>query len=79
MPGLELKDPKNFKPEEIILALEKFAGLASALKSKLVSACIKAVLFDEDVTTRELEMMRSICTTMEVPMPPVLSNKEESK
>ena len=80
LPGLQLQNPKTFKPEYIISALEKFADLSPALKGKLVSAGIKAVLFDDDVTIRELEVMRSVCTVMDVPMPPVLIDidKEES-
>ncbi len=76
LPGLKLKDPRTFKPEEIVTALEKFANLSPVLKTKLVAACIEAVLFDDKATTRELEMMRSVCAAMEVPVPPVLSGGE---
>jgi len=76
LPGLVLQDPKTFKPSRIIEALETFADLSPALKSQLVSACLKAVLFDDDVTIRELEVMRSICTVMNVPVPPVLIDNE---
>ena len=75
LPSLALQQPESFRPDEIISALEKFSGLSPALKGKLVLACITAVLFDEEVTTSELELMRSICTTMDVPMPPVLVDK----
>jgi hypothetical protein len=72
LPDLELQNPRTFKPENIISALDKFNGLTPPLKGLLVAACIKAVLFDDDVSIRELELMRGLCTVMEVPMPPVL-------
>ncbi|MCW8963255.1 MAG: M48 family metallopeptidase [Gammaproteobacteria bacterium] len=75
LPNLQLQNPKTFKPDNIISALDKFNGLSPSLKGVLVTACIQAVLFDEDVTTRELEVMRSVCTVMEVPMPPVLMDQ----
>lgn len=76
--GLELQDPRTFKPEEIIQALEKFALLSPELKKSLVAACLKAVLHDGDVSVRELEVMRSVCTVMDVPVPPVLTDKDGS-
>ncbi len=75
---LELQDLRTFKPEEIIQALEKFALLSPELKKCLVAACLKAVLHDGDVSVRELEVMRSVCTTMDVPVPPVLTDKDGS-
>ena len=76
IPDLQMSDPRSFKPEEIIQALEKFALLSSEQKGKLVAACLKSVLHDDEVSTRELEVMRSVCTAMDVPVPPVLTDKD---
>ena len=73
--GLTLLDPTSFDPEQVIQMMEKFAYLSPVLKSSLVSALIKAVLHDNDVSTRELEVMRSVCAAMDVPVPPVLNDK----
>lgn len=73
---LELSDPRTFKPEKIIEALEVFALLSPELKGRLVEALLKAVLHDEQVSVRELEVMRSVCTAMDVPVPPVLTEQD---
>lgn len=74
--GLQLMDPATFDPEQVIQDMEKFAYLSPALKSSLVSTLIKAVLHDDNVSIRELEVMRAVCAVMDVPVPPVLSDKE---
>jgi Zn-dependent protease with chaperone function len=76
LPDLQMSDPKSFRPEEIIQALEKFALLSPDEKGKLVASCLKSVLHDDEVSTRELEVMRSVCTVMDVPVPPVLTDKD---
>ena len=60
-----------------IAAMEKLTGLSPQLKQKLVNACISAVLADDHASTRELEVTRSLCATMDVPMPPVLTGQDK--
>lgn len=79
LPGLVLLDPETFKSEVIISTLGKFAELSPLLKGKLVSACMRAVLFDDNVSIHELEVMRSVCTVMNIPVPPVLIDKTKVK
>jgi len=70
--GLNLVELKRFNPDDLVLAMEKFVAMSPALKERLTAACIAAVMADETVTIKELEVMRGLCASMEVPMPPVL-------
>lgn len=73
LPDLNLVELKEFNADDLVSAMEKFAVMSPALKERLTAACIVAVMADEMVSIKELEVMRGLCASMEVPMPPVLA------
>lgn len=73
LPPVTLQQPEQCEPDALIHALQKLALTTPALKGQIVSACMTAVMADEKATQRELEVMRAVCATMGVPVPPVLA------
>ncbi|TNF92092.1 MAG: hypothetical protein EP297_14020 [Gammaproteobacteria bacterium] len=75
---VQIRDIRKLDPNDLIVAMEKFSEMKPALKKRLTSACVAAVMADEHVTIRELEVMRSLCAVMDVPMPPVVTEQSGS-
>lgn len=63
---------KNW-PDDLRRALAALNQLKPAAKQELVKAWLTTVLYDQQATTHELEMLRAYCATIHVPMPPLAS------
>ena len=48
-------------------------GLNSAGRKSLVEAVAKTIAYDDRLTLREAELLRTICATLDCPLPPVIS------
>jgi hypothetical protein len=53
-------------------SLRAFAGSGSAMKRRLVDACVACVAADGQTTVEEAELLRAVCASIGAPMPPVL-------
>ncbi len=53
-------------------SLRAFAGSGTAMKRRLVDACMACVAADGLTTVEEAELLRAVCASIGVPMPPVL-------
>ena len=71
LPDLVIGNMRDFEPHAFVAALEKFNLTPAAMKSQLLRACLKAVMHDGRASTSELEVVRGICATMDVPVPPI--------
>ncbi len=56
-------------------AISNFAASSPAVKKTILDACAYCVLFDQTVTTKEAELLRAIAYALNLPVPPVLTNK----
>jgi Zn-dependent protease with chaperone function len=54
-------------------ALDVLRGLNSAGRKSLVEAVAKTIAYDDRLTLREAELLRTICATLDCPLPPVIS------
>jgi hypothetical protein len=52
-------------------ALRALAQSGPAFKRRVVDACVAAVVADGRTTVEEAELMRAVCASIGVPMPPV--------
>ncbi len=69
--GLEFVTVKSFKLNTLNYALDKLAQLKPLVKPQLLKACMAVALYNESLTTREFELVRTISTCLDCPMPPV--------
>jgi Zn-dependent protease with chaperone function len=58
-------------------ALRSLNKAVPDVKRQVVVACASCVLADEQVTVRELEVLRAICDRLDCPMPPLLVGEVE--
>ena len=59
-------------------AISNFAASAPGVKKTILDACAYCVLFDQVVTVNEAELLRAIAYALNLPVPPLLMNKEGS-
>jgi Zn-dependent protease with chaperone function len=60
--------------DEALRALNK---AVPDVKRRVVVACASCILADDQVTVRELEVLRAICDRLDCPMPPLLAGEVE--
>jgi Zn-dependent protease with chaperone function len=53
-------------------ALQELNKAVPAVKRQVVVACASCILADDQVTVREVEVLRAICDRLDCPMPPLL-------
>ncbi|MCP4489469.1 MAG: M48 family metallopeptidase [Gammaproteobacteria bacterium] len=71
---LEFVTLESFKIDTLNHALDKLTQLKPLVKPQLLKACMAVILHNEKVTTRETELLRTISTCLDCPMPPVPAN-----
>jgi Zn-dependent protease with chaperone function len=54
-------------------ALDVLGGLNSAGRKSLVEAVGRTIAYDDRLTLREAELLRTICAVLECPLPPIIS------
>ena len=52
-------------------ALDKLAQLKPLVKPRLLKACVAIILQDGKTTTKGIELVRTISTCLDCPMPPI--------
>lgn len=71
MEKLQLLPRKGFKLESLNRALDQLMRLKPLSKPRLLKACVAIILEDGKTTTRGIELVRTISTCLDCPMPPL--------
>jgi len=69
--NLSIPDRQNFKLESLNRALDNLMRLRPLVKPRLLKACVEIILHDGKTTTRGIELVRTISTCLDCPMPPI--------
>ena len=72
--GIELLNMfarKDIKLESLNRALDQLAQLKPLVKPRLLKACVAVILQDGQTTTKGIELVRTISTCLDCPMPPI--------
>ena len=62
---------EDIKLDALNHSLDKLAQLKPLVKPRLLKACVSIILQDGKTTTRGIELVRTISTCLDCPMPPV--------
>ncbi len=68
---LEFVTLEHFKLATLNRALDKLAQLRPLVKPQLLKSCMAVILYNEKMTSSEFELMRTISSCLDCPMPPV--------
>ena len=71
MPTLNMLNRKDIKLELLNHSLDNLARLKPLVKPRLLKACIAIILQDGQTTVRGMELVRTISTCLDCPIPPV--------
>jgi hypothetical protein len=69
---LEMLSRRDFKLESLDRSLDNLMQLRPLVKPRLLKACVAIILADGIPTTRGIELVRTISTCLDCPMPPIL-------
>jgi len=71
--GIEMSMPdrKSFKLAALNASLDNLMRLKPLAKPRLLKACVAVILQDGKTTTRGIELVRTISTCLDCPMPPL--------
>ncbi len=69
--GLTMLSGNALKLESLNRSLDVLAQLKPLVKPRLLKACVAIILYDGKTTTRGIELMRTISTCLDCPMPPI--------
>ncbi|MCP4387617.1 MAG: hypothetical protein GY802_04935, partial [Gammaproteobacteria bacterium] len=69
--NLELLPAKAFKLESLDRALDNMMQLRPLVKPRFLKACVALIMQDGHATTRGIELVRTISTCLDCPMPPM--------
>ncbi len=72
--NLEIMARKDFRLEALNHALDTLAQLRPLAKPRMLKACVAVILQDGKTTTRGMELVRTISTCLDCPMPPLPAN-----
>jgi len=71
METLNMLASKDIKLDALNHSLDRLAQLKPLVKPRLLKACVAIILQDGKTTTRGMELVRTISTCLDCPMPPV--------
>lgn len=71
LPNLELLTTKAFKLDSLDRALDNLMQLRPLVKPRLLKGCVALIMKDGRATTRGIELVRTISTCLDCPMPPM--------
>jgi Zn-dependent protease with chaperone function len=64
---------------EFDAALQTLNQSVPAIKRRIVDACAACILANQQVTVREVELLRAICDTLDCPLPPLVVGEAEGR
>jgi len=73
-PGRLLLAPERCVPRRLDVAIARLARLTPLLKAPLIDAAADLVLADGQVQVAEAELLRTLCTLLDSPMPPLFND-----
>lgn len=68
---LDMLTRKDFKLESLNRSLDELMRLKPLAKPQLLKACVAVVLADGETTTKGIELVRTISSCLDCPMPPL--------
>ena len=68
---LEMLPRRGFKLESLNRSLDELIRLKPLVKPQLLKACVAVILADGETTTRGIELVRTISSCLDCPMPPL--------
>ena len=68
---LEMLPRKGFKLESLNRSLDELMRLKPLVKPRLLKACVAVIMADAETTTRGIELVRTISSCLDCPMPPL--------
>ena len=71
MEALNMLASQDIRLDALNQALDKLAQLKPLVKPRLLKACVAIILQDGKTTTRGIELVRTISTCLDCPMPPI--------
>jgi hypothetical protein len=77
-PGQPLLVREDCTLVEFDAALRALTKAVPSVKRRVIGACTACILEDQQVTVREVEVLRAICDTLDCPMPPLVLGDAES-
>ncbi len=69
--NLEILPRKGFKLESLNRSLDELTRLKPLVKPRLLKACVAVIMADAETTTRGIELVRTISSCLDCPMPPL--------
>jgi hypothetical protein len=69
--ALDMLARKDIKLKSLNHALDNLAQLKPLVKPRLLKACVATILQDGKTTTKGIELVRTISTCLDCPMPPI--------
>jgi Zn-dependent protease with chaperone function len=69
---LEMLSRRDFKLESLNRSLDHLMQLRPLVKPRLLKACVAIILADGTPTTKGIELVRTISTCLDCPIPPIL-------
>jgi hypothetical protein len=69
--ALNMLASKDIKFESLNRSLDNLMQLKPLVKPRLLKACVAVILQDGKTTTRGMELVRTISTCLDCPMPPI--------
>jgi Peptidase family M48 len=64
---------------EFDAALQTLNQSVPTIKHRIVDACAACILANQQVTVREVELLRAICDTLDCPLPPLVVGEAEGR
>ena len=67
--------PAVFRPldectlDSIAESIERLSYLGPAAQKTVIEACVKTIIYDGTITTKESELLRALCAVLEAPLP----------
>lgn len=68
--SVEMPGPLDDSHRGLGAALDAFAGASAKTRRAVFGACTRCVLFDEQVTEDEAELLRAVAYSLDLPLPP---------
>ena len=76
--GLKIVPRKGFKLESLNGSLDKLVQLKPLEKPRLLKACVAVIMDDEKTTTKGMELVRTLSSCLDCPMPPMTVSRADA-
>ena len=77
--GLQIMSRSDFKLELLNASLDKLMLLKPLEKPRLLKACVAVIMHDDETTTKGMELVRTLSSCLDCPMPPMTVSSADAK